>query len=72
MLSDFCEVKGQRFNDCGSACSKTCSNYSENRDCLEPCTLKCECPENMVNKNTEWLCACLYFCVDQLLGFGWT
>ena len=34
---------GQAWNDCGSACNKTCA--TPDPICVEVCTPRCECPD---------------------------
>ena len=45
ILSD-CPVKGQVFNECGSACPPNCT--TPNPICTRQCVPRCECPRGTV------------------------
>jgi hypothetical protein len=47
-------TRGQVWNNCGSKCTKTCSNRQP--ECTKDCVKRCECPSNMLWYEKERHC----------------
>ncbi|XP_044730611.1 chymotrypsin-elastase inhibitor ixodidin-like [Chrysoperla carnea] len=43
-----CSGANQVWNDCGTACPETCSNYDQDVICTEQCIVGCACKEGTV------------------------
>ena len=51
-----CEIEGQEFTECGSACPSTCASPDSADFCTDVCVKGCQCPSGTVLDEVTYQC----------------
>ena len=51
-----CEIKGQVYTECGSACPPTCTSPDSSDYCTKVCVKGCQCPSGTVLDTKTYQC----------------
>ena len=51
-----CEIKGQVYTECGSACPPTCTSPDSSDYCTKVCVKGCQCPRGTVLNTDTYEC----------------